>query len=475
MDGEGRSDVSPGEGARVVDGATPGRDQRGWAWALVGAAVFLAVSVRRWLDLKAGASDLGIFDQALWLMAHGRAPFVTTIGIDVFADHVSAVLLLFVPLYRIAASPLWLLAAQAACLGLTVVPGRRLADTLGVGRGWATILVLANPFIWSAAVYDVHPVVFATPAVAWLLLAVHRDDRRSATIASVLIALCRADTVVVLAGAAVLAAGRTRRRLLWLIPVPLLAAQIVPHLLGTWQTFERYYGRLGSSPSDAVTHPWRVALLVPTAVLQLVSLLLPSGFLPLRRPRWSVALVVGALPMLLSSWPGMAEPWWHHGAVMVPFVAGGALAALATTPGRPVLAAATRRRVDHLRILIGTVVSLAVLSPFAPWAPPRVRLPGVLRPAPAAVRRAIDEVRDGEVVSTWNDIAAGLAHRDGVYLFPCPFPDAPGADRCSHPNLFRDADHVDVVVLTGRRDLSWLPGRWDVRHVDGITVARRDR
>ena len=42
--------------------------------------------------------DLGIFDQAVWLMSRGRAPFVTTIGIDVFADHVSPVLLAFVPL-----------------------------------------------------------------------------------------------------------------------------------------------------------------------------------------------------------------------------------------------------------------------------------------------------------------------------------------------------------------------------------------
>ena len=166
---------------------------------------FFALSLRRWVDLRAGASDLGIFDQAVWLMAHGRTPFVTNIAINVFADHVSAVLLLFVPLYRLVATPVWLLAVQAVCLGLTVVPARRLADHFGVGRGWATLFVLANPFMWHAAVYDMHPVVFATPAVAWLLLAVVRDERRAATVAAALIALCRADTVTVLLGAAILA------------------------------------------------------------------------------------------------------------------------------------------------------------------------------------------------------------------------------------------------------------------------------
>lgn len=475
------TDIDEGEEPADHRRASTVKDTRGWAWVAFGTVAFSAVSIRRWADLKAGASDLGIFDQALWLMSRGRAPFVTTIGIDVFADHVSPILAVFIPLYRLAATPLWLLVAQSACLALTVVPARRLAERFGVGRGWAALLVLANPFVWSGAIYDVHPVVFATPAVAWLLLAAQRDDRRAATVASVLVAACRADTVVVLAGAALLTGARTRRRLLWLIPIPLIASQVVPHLLGTWQTFDRYYGRLGDSPLDALTHPWRAALLVPTAAFQLLTWLLPAGFLPLRRPRWTLALAIGGLPLLLSSWPGVAEPWWHHGAVMVPFVVGGALAALSPTPlpqpGDPPTSSgpAPIGTLNRVRVVAGTCLALATISPLAPWAEPRVRVPDVLRPAPPAVARAIDEVGPDEVVSTSNDVAARLAQRSGVYLYPCPFRDAPGERRCSHPNLFRRADSVDVVVLPGTPDLSWLPGRWQVHRHDGITVARRVR
>ena len=79
---------------------------------------------------------------------------------------------------------------------------------------------------------------------------------------------------------------------------------------------------------------------VPTAAFQLFSWWLPVGFLPLRRPRWVWATAVGGAPLLLSSWGGVAEPWWHHGAVMVPFAIGGALAAMAVT------AVATRQRQD---------------------------------------------------------------------------------------------------------------------------------
>lgn len=459
----------------------PGRpvDRRGWAWAAVGAVLLLLPGWLRWRRLRAGASDLGIFDQAVWLMAHGRAPFVTTIGIDVFADHVSPVLALFVPLYRLTATPLWLLAAQAVCLGLTVVPMRRLADELGASRGWATAATLGSATLLSAAVYDVHPVVLATPAVAWALLAARRDDVRTATWAGVAVAICRADAVTALLGIALLAGPAVRRRLLWLVPVPLILSFVVPHLLGTWQTFDRYYGRLGTSPADALLHPWRLALVLPTAALQYGAWLLPVGFLPLRRPRWAAAVAVAGMPLLLSSWPGVIEPWWHHAAFLVPLVVGGALAAVASTSAtsRPPSGSVTRRPpfgVDRVRLGCGLVVALALVSPWSPFAPDEVRLPAAVAPADPRVRAEVAAVGPGESVSAPNTAAGELAQRPDVFIWPCPFRHPPGPRRCTHPQLFPLASHVDVVVLPGRRDLSRLDGgRWQVMYRNGITVARR--
>jgi len=209
------------------------RDRAALWFALVGTLCWFVPGWLRWHNLRSGASDLGIFDQAVWLMAHGRAPFVTTIGINVFADHVSPVLLLFVPLYRLAATPIWLLGVQALCLGLTVIPMRALADELHAPRWIATLAILGSATLLSAATYDVHPVVFAVPAVAWALLAAHRGDVRMATIAGVTVALCRADAVTALVGIAILAPPAVRRRLLWLVPVPFAASIVVPRVLGT--------------------------------------------------------------------------------------------------------------------------------------------------------------------------------------------------------------------------------------------------
>ena len=59
---------------------------------LLGLAVALAAAVTlaswyRHATFRSTSYDLGVFDQALWLLAHGKAASVTLIGRDVFLDH----------------------------------------------------------------------------------------------------------------------------------------------------------------------------------------------------------------------------------------------------------------------------------------------------------------------------------------------------------------------------------------------------
>ena len=77
----------------------------------------LALEWYRFASYRSLTMDLAVFDQALWKLAHGQAPEVTVIGWNVFADHLSPVLFLFVPLYRLAATPLWLFVAQSVAFG----------------------------------------------------------------------------------------------------------------------------------------------------------------------------------------------------------------------------------------------------------------------------------------------------------------------------------------------------------------------
>ncbi|MCU1454475.1 MAG: Protein of unknown function rane [Acidimicrobiales bacterium] len=473
-----RSVADAGAGVRTRPPRRLG-DRVGFAWALATAAGWFTLGYVRYRRLHAGASDLGIFDQAAWLLAHGRAPFITEIGVNVFADHVSPVIVLFAPLYRIAATPVWLLAVQAVCLGLTVLPMRALARELGAPPWVASVAVAASAPLLSSAVYDVHPVVFATPAVAWALLAARRDDVRAATIATALVACCRADAVIALAGIAIVALPRVRRRLLWLVPVPLLLSVVIPHVLGTWQTFGHYYHRLGRGWGDLALHPWRlpIALVAPTSLRQLVIWLLPAGFLPLLRPRWFVAVVVAGLPLLLSSWPGIPVPWYHHAAYLVPLAVGGALAVLGRPPawlrGR-----GPRSPALALGLLgIGVIIGLLLTSPLSSGAPESVRLSVALGPPRPGVAAAIAAVGPTEGVAAQNEVLGHLSRRTDAYIWPCPFSPGETGRACSHGNLLRRSNRVDVVVLVGPPPVAALRrlGFTSIDYHDGFTEARRPK
>lgn len=485
------------------------RDRWGLVVSAAAAVSWFIVGYVRYRNNRAGASDLGIFDQASWLMASGRSPFITSIGIDVFADHVSPVLILFAPLYRIAATPAWLLGAQAACLGLTVVVLRKLADEAGVPRWVPTVATVFSAPLLSAAVYDVHPVVFATPAVAWALLASARGNLRHVTVAAALVACCRADAVTALLGVAVVSAPAIRRRLLWMAPLPLLVSVLVPHWLGTWQTFDRYYPRLGSGWPDAALHPWRivVALASGGAWRQLLWWFLPVGFLPLLRPRWSAALVVAGLPLLLSSWPGIVVPWYHHTAFLVPIAVAAALhgwkrlslerpadrrkvfARTLQTDDSAAPATRFSGRTGGLRrgrlgamagsvvLAVGLFTALAVASPAAPSAPDTVNLATVLHPTPPAVAEAIAAVGPHEGVSAQNAVLGHLGHRNDAYIWPCPFRRPAGRPSCHHRNLYQRAGRVDVIVLLAPQDNNELrrAGFTDISNRHGVVIARRPR
>ena len=90
-------------------------------------------------------------------------------------------------------------------------------------------------------------------------------------------------------------------------------------------------------------------------------------------------------------------------------------------------------------------------------------------------RDAIAAVGPTEAVSAPNLVSGHLSRRDEAYNFPCPFPGKHGGRACGHQNLTNRADHVSVVVVVGRRDLSWLQayGNWTITQTDDITIARR--
>lgn len=427
---------------------------------LAGLAVALmgAVSLLRWRNHWAGALDLGLFDQGVWKLSRFQTPELTVLPENLFGDHFSAVLVAFAPLYWIHPTPAWLLGVQAIAVGATVIPMRVLARDLGAPPGLAAMAVICSAPIVMANLYDFHPIVMTLPVVTAALVTATRGNVRATVVLAVLTGLIRADAGVLMLGVAVVATPKVRRAI---VPVALLSIAVgvvVPMLLHTEQTFERYYATLGTDPVDALTHPWRaVTTLFGNQARETILLwLLPVGFLPLAKPRWLLALIVAGLPLLLSSQPNTALPWFHHAGTVAPIAIAGALAAIGGHAGKPIL-----------RVLLvgGTALSLVVQGPLAPDGPTSQTWRLVEARDTTGLEEALAQISPDDRVAAEVWIVVEIAQRDAVYPLLCT----------THPTDCGLSDPpgetVDVVVAHRSRSEVLEHNGWSVEPVGGRTSA----
>src|SRR5207247_1544867 len=102
--------------------------------AMVGTyvGVFGALTWHQQSNFGTFGFDMGIYDQAIWLLSRFKDPFVTVRGLEYFGHHVNPITVLFVPAYWLGAGPHFLYLAETAALALGAVPVWLLArDRLG--------------------------------------------------------------------------------------------------------------------------------------------------------------------------------------------------------------------------------------------------------------------------------------------------------------------------------------------------------
>lgn len=445
------------------------RRRRDGAGAVAAVALTVALLAAGWLRHRngwTGGLDLGIFDQGLWLLSEGLAPEVTINGRNLFADHLSPVLLAFVPLYVVAATPAWLLAAQAASIGAGVLPLRRLARRRGVDVAAVTVAYAISAPLLAAAFFDFHPSTLAVAPLCWLVASVGDDDRRPVAVAAVLVLLCRADLGLVVAALAIPARPRHRVPLLVIGALGVASGAAVPALLGGEGTFEVHYGHIADSPSGVLRQPWRLLTGFSAEDLATLFLWALAGALVVFAPRWAVATLVAALPVLLSRWHGTEDPWFHYGAPFVPLVLAGSVEGLRSA----------HRWARPRTVVVAAVVAAVVSSPFAPHAPEPYSVATVVDANfDGHLDEAVAAVPDGAPVSATNFYLPRLSHRRSVYGFPIPFA---GGDLAV---LYGGADAgaaERIRVVLGRSDepsdrARMVEHGFDVEAIGPVLVGRR--
>ncbi|KOP24932.1 hypothetical protein AMR41_15980 [Hapalosiphon sp. MRB220] len=138
------------------------------------ALVLFGCSSLRHELFHSAAWDLGIFDQAVYLISQGQSPISSFLGFHILGDHAATILYPLALLYKIYPSVYWLLLVQAIALASSALLTNSIARQAGLTARQAlavTTVYLLYPLVFNINLYDFHPEVIALPALLGVILA----------------------------------------------------------------------------------------------------------------------------------------------------------------------------------------------------------------------------------------------------------------------------------------------------------------
>ncbi|OKH60524.1 DUF2079 domain-containing protein [Scytonema sp. HK-05] len=389
----------------------------------VSAFILFGCSSLRHELFQSNAYDLGIFDQAIYLISQGQSPISSFLGFHILGDHAAWIFYVLALFYKIHPSVYWLFAVQAASLALGALPTWYLARYAGltVQQSIAVAAVyLLYPLVYNINLFDFHPEVIAVPALLGAVLAA-RLDRIGWFCLTIVVALgCKAvlSLTVAAMGVWLLVFEKKRRygaiALISGIAWFAIATKIVIPLFGSQAaSVERHIGRyayLGNSFLEIAQN----LLLKPGLVLgQVFSLDNLEYLLLLLAPViWGLSLqgiqpLVGALPTLginlLSDFPTQKNLIHQYSLPAVPFLV---LAVISTLAARRGWLRSKRQ------IILWSLVAFMALAKYGYFWSIYVDSLDTWQ----ATRQAVALVQTKRPVLTTAEIAPHLTHRPVVKL-----------------------------------------------------------
>lgn len=411
-------------------------------------AVFGLLVWRRHDRFASFGFDMGVLDQATWLLSRFGGQFITVRGLPVFGHHASVALYLLVPFYRLGAGPHFLNLLQVASAALGAVPVYLLARHR-LRSGWVALPLagafLLHPSLQFMAWELFHPDTMAiTPLLFAYWLAVRRRWGWFA-VAAVLAVAWKEDVALAVAALGLLLALRGERRVglvtaLAAVGWFLFATRLLlPNVSGADPFYLTFFSQFGDSPTEivknVVSDPGEVAKHVasPEAGRYLWRLTAPFAFVPVLAPAALVIAVPQLLVNLLSAEDFTRTVTFHYAALPLTALI------LATVEGIGLYASRPSTR----RVLTGLVVVTAFVATVL-WGPSPLGVEsGRYWPA-AGDRRTAKEaavalVPHDAAVSASYSFVPHLSHRYRIYEFPNPFATSNWGVRGENPPSPSDA------------------------------------
>lgn len=496
--------VGPGAADRPVDAAKAHRrslnewlSDRTVPQALMVLAVVLytAYFTQRSLDIHHGLGtasyDSALYDQGMWLLSRGQAPFVTLMGRNMFGDHTSFILLFLVPLYWIAPGAWIMFFAQSAAIGAGAIPiflyGRR-----RLGSEWMAfvggLVYLVHPAVGWTNLENFHPDAFLGVLVGCAIYGALERKWRVYGVFVVLSLMVKEDVSLVIVPLGIWVALRRDRRIglitilgsigfmftamyvvmRGLIGVPTRNAWRLPFSQDGDSTF-RGAARLVET---AVTNPTELAdhLRAENRPWYIWQMTTPFALLFLRLP--SVALISGLVLFtnILSTFWYQFQVEYHYSLIAVPALAMGTIHAIGTirdqrdllamhdadadADERPAKQLFVPTRLMAMGVLAVTAALTSMMWAPVPWSRTQLYYGNPDNVYATTMREIISDIPDDAAVAAHYRVTPHLAYRTDIYQFPNPFRvDLYGADAAIAGTRLADrADRIEFVVLPTSED-----------------------
>lgn len=442
-----------------------------WLWM----ATFYQLGALRHDRFWTFGFDLGMFDQAIWLIAHGRSPFMTLRGLDVWGHHGNFLFVLLAPFYWFGAGAKFLLAVQivaqaSGAVGIYLLARDLLERSRWLAVGLATAMLL-HPSMQFLVWEFFHPESFAIGPIVLAYWALRTNRRKTFWCMAVLAMACKEDVALlfVMLGLLWLAWQRGYRLggliagvgAAWYVAVTKVLIPLRnpagPFYEGHF--FFNYGGSIGGVIKSMFTRPGQI-LRDATAGNRrelYIRLFAPVACVPLLAPE----VVALGLPMLavvvLAGIPWVQNYRYHYTAILV------AVVFLATVE------AVRRLRVPWRRNLAVSVVLLTSLLSTLAWGAtpvskswkqgywPHSRTENYVDvllgatdsldrfPTSLAKKHAVEMIPAGASVSaSWN-VNPHLTHRTHVYEWPNPWIGT-NWGICNYDNL-HDPATVEWIII----------------------------
>ena len=226
-------------------------------------SAFLSLfSAARHAWFQSNAWDLGIFDQAIYLISQGQEPVSTLLGFHILGDHAAFVLYPIGLIYHAFPSVYLLLTLQSVAIASCIYPLYEFAHSLhlSIKSKQITILFfLLFPIVFNLAIFDFHPEAIALPILTALACELEKKiiNPRRIFLLAILSLTCKITISIFIAGFG--ARELLKRHNLiggilltlgaaWLL---LTSKLIIPFYGGSSASLARHAGKFGLS-SDSI-------------------------------------------------------------------------------------------------------------------------------------------------------------------------------------------------------------------------------